>query len=403
MLSPSNTYGGLTNDDSIYPAGARSFFRIAARDDLEASAQVELAKQLGHHRVFFLTSAWREYGEFYEKSVRKAAERLDVEIVGLGVFDHEAESFDGLAREIAAKQPDAVAIAAVLSSGSGALVRELHAALGPDVPIFAPDGFRLIDEVVKLTGQAAKRLYVSEYGIANDKLPPRGRQFLDAFAAAGGDAGPDLSASYGAQGAEILLDAIARSDGTRASVLEEIRRTRIENGILGDIAFGPTGRPRRGAVYLLPGAGWAVRPRPRRRRPHAAAGRSVARVRLAAMGLLTSEVARDETFEQRRTTMEGLVAELRERTAHVAAGGGEKALERHRSRGKFTARERIDRLVDPGARLPRAQRAGSVGALRRRRAVRRDRHRHRRRSRDASAWSSRTTRRSRAAPTTRSR
>ncbi|MDH4178765.1 MAG: methylcrotonoyl-CoA carboxylase, partial [Thermoleophilia bacterium] len=47
--------------------------------------------------------------------------------------------------------------------------------------------------------------------------------------------------------------------------------------------------------------------------------------------------------------MESLVAELRERTALVARGGGEKALERHRSRGKLTARERIDRLVDPGS------------------------------------------------------
>ncbi len=65
------------------------------------------------------------------------------------------------------------------------------------------------------------------------------------------------------------------------------------------------------------------------------------------MGLLTSEVVRDETFERRRASMEGLVAELRERTALVAAGGGEKAVERHRSRGKLTARERIDRLVDP--------------------------------------------------------
>ncbi|MDE3189564.1 MAG: methylcrotonoyl-CoA carboxylase [Acidobacteriota bacterium] len=46
--------------------------------------------------------------------------------------------------------------------------------------------------------------------------------------------------------------------------------------------------------------------------------------------------------------MEGLVAELRERTAEVARGGGEAAVERHRSRGKMTARERIDRLVDPG-------------------------------------------------------
>src|SRR5947199_9219369 len=46
--------------------------------------------------------------------------------------------------------------------------------------------------------------------------------------------------------------------------------------------------------------------------------------------------------------MEGLVAELRERTAQVARGGGDKAVERHRFRGKLTARERIDRLVDPG-------------------------------------------------------
>src|SRR5438309_400768 len=45
--------------------------------------------------------------------------------------------------------------------------------------------------------------------------------------------------------------------------------------------------------------------------------------------------------------MEELVAELRERTDQVARGGGEAALEKHRSRGKLTARERIDRLLDP--------------------------------------------------------
>src|ERR1043166_6915866 len=45
--------------------------------------------------------------------------------------------------------------------------------------------------------------------------------------------------------------------------------------------------------------------------------------------------------------MEKLVEELRERPAAGAAGGGEKALARHRERGKLTARERIDRLIDP--------------------------------------------------------
>ncbi|MDX6401827.1 MAG: 3-methylcrotonyl-CoA carboxylase beta subunit, partial [Gaiellaceae bacterium] len=66
------------------------------------------------------------------------------------------------------------------------------------------------------------------------------------------------------------------------------------------------------------------------------------------MALLQSTVERDETFERRRDRMEGLVGELRERTALIAKGGGDKATERHRSRGKLPARERIDRLVDPG-------------------------------------------------------
>ncbi|HEU0248279.1 MAG TPA: carboxyl transferase domain-containing protein [Gaiellaceae bacterium] len=67
------------------------------------------------------------------------------------------------------------------------------------------------------------------------------------------------------------------------------------------------------------------------------------------MGVLSTQVDRDsESFRARRERMEALVAELRERTALVAQGGGEKAVERHRSRGKLTARERIDRLVDSG-------------------------------------------------------
>jgi acetyl-CoA carboxylase carboxyltransferase component len=66
------------------------------------------------------------------------------------------------------------------------------------------------------------------------------------------------------------------------------------------------------------------------------------------MALLESVVQRDDAFDRRTELMQGLVRELRERTAAVAMGGGEKATERHRSRGKLTARERIDRLVDPG-------------------------------------------------------
>ena len=65
------------------------------------------------------------------------------------------------------------------------------------------------------------------------------------------------------------------------------------------------------------------------------------------MALLQSRVERTDDFERRHARLEALVAELRERTASVAAGGGERARERHRERGKLLARDRIDRLVDP--------------------------------------------------------
>src|SRR6058998_1277444 len=64
------------------------------------------------------------------------------------------------------------------------------------------------------------------------------------------------------------------------------------------------------------------------------------------MAVLTSQVERSDEFERRRERMAALVLELRDRTAQVARGGGGQAVERHRSRGKLTARERIDRLCD---------------------------------------------------------
>jgi acetyl-CoA carboxylase carboxyltransferase component len=66
------------------------------------------------------------------------------------------------------------------------------------------------------------------------------------------------------------------------------------------------------------------------------------------VALLESRVERTDDFARRQARMEQLVGELKTRTAQIAAGGGERAIERHRSRGKLLARERIDLLVDPG-------------------------------------------------------
>jgi acetyl-CoA carboxylase carboxyltransferase component len=54
-------------------------------------------------------------------------------------------------------------------------------------------------------------------------------------------------------------------------------------------------------------------------------------------------------FLHNREHMRGLVAELDRHLERVRGGGGEKAVQRHHARGKLLARERVERLVDPGA------------------------------------------------------
>ncbi len=68
------------------------------------------------------------------------------------------------------------------------------------------------------------------------------------------------------------------------------------------------------------------------------------------MNTLASLVRPDsEEFAVNRRHHQALVAELRERLAAARAGGGERAMRRHRELGKMTARERIDGLLDPGS------------------------------------------------------
>ena len=54
----------------------------------------------------------------------------------------------------------------------------------------------------------------------------------------------------------------------------------------------------------------------------------------------------ERDFLDNQARMEALVRELKERLAQVRAGGGQRAVDLHRSRGKLLARERIESLVD---------------------------------------------------------
>ena len=67
------------------------------------------------------------------------------------------------------------------------------------------------------------------------------------------------------------------------------------------------------------------------------------------MDRLATRVNRaDSDFQKRRTHNQELIETLRTRLDTVSNGGGGKYVERHRSRGKMLARERIEKIIDPG-------------------------------------------------------
>ncbi|KAI4298464.1 hypothetical protein L6164_032019 [Bauhinia variegata] len=68
------------------------------------------------------------------------------------------------------------------------------------------------------------------------------------------------------------------------------------------------------------------------------------------LGVLPDAVDRNsEAFASNSKAMEELISDLQSHVQKVLAGGGPEAVKRNRSRNKLLPRERIDRIIDPGA------------------------------------------------------
>src|SRR6056297_2473451 len=68
------------------------------------------------------------------------------------------------------------------------------------------------------------------------------------------------------------------------------------------------------------------------------------------MSILQTQInSRSDVFQANDVAMRHEAGKLRELTAAIRQGGGEKARARHESRGKLFVRDRIDHLIDEGS------------------------------------------------------
>jgi len=67
------------------------------------------------------------------------------------------------------------------------------------------------------------------------------------------------------------------------------------------------------------------------------------------MSTIGTPVKKNDSFFRNEQSFEKLMQLVRSREEVIKLGGGRKAVDRHHKRGKLTARERIQRLIDPGS------------------------------------------------------
>ena len=250
LISPAATHSGLTRGGPLagpgfggrgepgvyYPTGVRNFFRVVPREDLQGVAQAMMAERLGLKRVFVVAERASEWKAIHAEPFRRTALRLGLDVVGSAGYNVDAPSQAALASRVADARPDGVFLAGVVWDGADRVLKALRARLGPRIPILATDQFIPVPDMLEHVGPAALGLYMTATDVPASarEATPAGQRFARDF---GQLSSAEPYVLPAAQAADVVMRAIARSDGTRASVLKEIRSGEVRNGVLGDFHF----------------------------------------------------------------------------------------------------------------------------------------------------------------------
>jgi branched-chain amino acid transport system substrate-binding protein len=247
MVSPANTYVGLTHGGpgtvagepgKYYPTGKRNYARVVAADDYQGAADALLAQSLKVKKLFILNDK-EAYGLGVASNVRNAAKKLGIKVVGFTAWDGKASSYEALAVKIQSSGAQGVFLGGLICENGGKLIKDI-AAGAPGVHIMAPDGFTPVSATIQEGGAAANNMTVSVAGLPNTALKGGGKAFVKAFTKADHKA-PDPYSVYAAQSAEVLVQALKQSNGTRADVAKQLFRVHLKNSILGNVSFNANG------------------------------------------------------------------------------------------------------------------------------------------------------------------
>ena len=255
LLSPANTYGCLTEPcagdepEKYYPSGKRTYARVAPSDPNQGAVDAAFLKTKGVKRVSVLNDK-EAYGLGVAKNFAGAAKAAGMTVTGFTAYDPKQSNFKALFTTIKKQNPDAIFIGGLIDENSGQLINDKVAVLGPNAPkagsgvvLMLPDGFTTDAIFDRAEGGTpnAKGAFFTVAGVGIDKYAGAAKTFIDGFKSQLGGKPVDPYAILGAQAAQVLLDAIEKSDGSRSSVIENVFKTKVDNGLIGSFSLNENG------------------------------------------------------------------------------------------------------------------------------------------------------------------
>ncbi len=238
----------------VYPAGVRNLVRVSSRYDQWGTAAARMAKRLGVRRVYVYQ---RDPHGFYDSIMAppfaEEARRLGIDVIGPA---SPAGPFRPLAKRLAARGVDGVFDAS--DHVNAGFLTAMRAALGRSAALIGPDTFLPYLGQTPAQLRAERGMYVvgADFTSPGRQLPAAGRAIVAAVARRQPADAMDVWVPYAAQATNVLLDAIAHSDGTRASVVRALFHVHVTDGALGNFTFTGKGDPSRSVVLayrVVPG------------------------------------------------------------------------------------------------------------------------------------------------------
>ena len=250
MVSSANTAVGLThfaswNDPGepgiYYPTGKRNYVRVAASDDYQGPAAAGLLKSLTKAKSVYVLNDNTTFGKGVASAFAVKAKAVGIKVIANEPWDTNATDYTAIGQRIKNSGAQAVYLGGIVCSNGVKLLKDLRSVIGPKPTFVGPDGWTPYSATLG-AGAAAEGMYISYAGQPLQKLGKTGKTFiagLRKYAHIKGQMPP--YAVYQGQSAQVLLDAIGRSNGTRGSVSAQLFKTNVKNGIMGTFHFDKNG------------------------------------------------------------------------------------------------------------------------------------------------------------------